>query len=382
MLGRVRARRRARADGCRPIVLERDRAELRAGACPSCPRSRPSAAGSRPARGPAARARRDPRRPPDAAAGSRGRRRRADRASGSSASTGAASICLFGSKAGACSSIHLRMTGSLRHARTTARADDPYRACCCQARRRIGRRVPRRAALRHVAAARAGRGSSRTSERGSATSRSATAFTAARSRARLAGRRAPVKAALLDQRTVAGVGNIYADEALWRARIHPLRAGGHARADEVARAARAASAPRSAPGSSGRARRCATTGTPDGGRGGCSTSSRSTAARGEPCERCGTPIDKIRVGRPRHVVLPALPAPRLRREQLVEPALAVERARARCSRRSARRRSGSAAPSSRPSAPAASARKLGSSSRWISSYARPFASSSAFARTQ
>ena len=32
---------------------------------------------------------------------------------------------------------------------------------------------------------------------------------------------APVKAKLLDQRMVAGVGNIYADEALWRARIHP-----------------------------------------------------------------------------------------------------------------------------------------------------------------
>ena len=32
---------------------------------------------------------------------------------------------------------------------------------------------------------------------------------------------APVKAKLLDQRLVAGVGNIYADEALWRARIHP-----------------------------------------------------------------------------------------------------------------------------------------------------------------
>jgi len=37
------------------------------------------------------------------------------------------------------------------------------------------------------------------------------------------GRRAPVKAFLLDQRRVAGVGNIYADEALHRARIHPLR---------------------------------------------------------------------------------------------------------------------------------------------------------------
>ena len=37
----------------------------------------------------------------------------------------------------------------------------------------------------------------------------------------LAGRKAPVKAALLDQRVVAGVGNIYADEALFAARIHP-----------------------------------------------------------------------------------------------------------------------------------------------------------------
>ncbi len=37
----------------------------------------------------------------------------------------------------------------------------------------------------------------------------------------LARTRAPVKAVLLAQRAVAGVGNIYADEALWRARIHP-----------------------------------------------------------------------------------------------------------------------------------------------------------------
>src|ERR687894_1724127 len=36
--------------------------------------------------------------------------------------------------------------------------------------------------------------------------------------------RAPIKAFLLDQKRVAGVGNIYADEALFRARLHPLRA--------------------------------------------------------------------------------------------------------------------------------------------------------------
>lgn len=46
-------------------------------------------------------------------------------------------------------------------------------------------------------------------------------FTARTLRARLFGRR-PIKAALLDQSVVAGVGNIYADESLWLARLHPL----------------------------------------------------------------------------------------------------------------------------------------------------------------
>ncbi len=47
------------------------------------------------------------------------------------------------------------------------------------------------------------------------------AFTPAGLAAGLAASSAPVKARLLDQRLVAGVGNIYADESLWRARIHP-----------------------------------------------------------------------------------------------------------------------------------------------------------------
>lgn len=42
----------------------------------------------------------------------------------------------------------------------------------------------------------------------------------------LRGRAAPLKSFLLDQRRLAGVGNIYADEALFRARLHPLRAAG------------------------------------------------------------------------------------------------------------------------------------------------------------
>ncbi len=47
------------------------------------------------------------------------------------------------------------------------------------------------------------------------------ALTVALLRLALARRSGPIKTALLDQRVVAGLGNIYAAEALWRARIHP-----------------------------------------------------------------------------------------------------------------------------------------------------------------
>lgn len=60
------------------------------------------------------------------------------------------------------------------------------------------------------------------------------AFTPAFLRALLAGRTAPVKAVLLDQRRVAGLGNIYVDEALFAARIRPDTPAG-----EVSRAAAA-----------------------------------------------------------------------------------------------------------------------------------------------
>ena len=61
-------------------------------------------------------------------------------------------------------------------------------------------------------------------------------------RARLAGRSAPIKAMLLDQSVIAGLGNIYVCEALHRARIHPARAAGSvslARLDRLAVAIRA-----------------------------------------------------------------------------------------------------------------------------------------------
>lgn len=60
-------------------------------------------------------------------------------------------------------------------------------------------------------------------------------FTAAVLAAALAGRASPIKAALLDQRTVAGLGNIYVSEALFRAGISPLRLAGSLTRREVAR---------------------------------------------------------------------------------------------------------------------------------------------------
>jgi len=46
-------------------------------------------------------------------------------------------------------------------------------------------------------------------------------------------RRARIKALLLDQHVLRGIGNIYADEGLWRARIHPMRLGASLRANEL-----------------------------------------------------------------------------------------------------------------------------------------------------
>ena len=59
------------------------------------------------------------------------------------------------------------------------------------------------------------------------------AFSAAALAPRLANRFAPIKAILLDQRVVAGLGNIYVCEALWRARISPLREAGAVTPEET-----------------------------------------------------------------------------------------------------------------------------------------------------
>jgi formamidopyrimidine-DNA glycosylase len=120
-------------------------------------------------------------------------------------------------------------------------------------------------------------------------------FTAAALGRRLAGRRAPLKAVLLDQRSLAGMGNIYVDEALWRARLHPLRPAGTLTAPELRRLHRAVRAALEA----GIRRQGATLRDyrlPDGGRGSMQDEFRVYGRLGEPCDRCGTPIEKTRVG--------------------------------------------------------------------------------------
>jgi len=58
-------------------------------------------------------------------------------------------------------------------------------------------------------------------------------FTAGHLSVLLRGSRQAIKKVLMDQRTLAGVGNIYANEALWRARIDPSRAANRVTADEA-----------------------------------------------------------------------------------------------------------------------------------------------------
>jgi formamidopyrimidine-DNA glycosylase len=111
---------------------------------------------------------------------------------------------------------------------------------------------------------------------------------------RLSGRRAPIKAALLDQRTVAGVGNIYADEALWRAEVHPLTPAANLSPDEAKAVHSAVRAVLNAgirrQGSTLRDYRL-----PDGSSGTAQDRFKVYGRAGDPCPRCGTPIDKIRV---------------------------------------------------------------------------------------
>jgi formamidopyrimidine-DNA glycosylase len=124
------------------------------------------------------------------------------------------------------------------------------------------------------------------------------------------GRRAPVKAFLLDQRRIAGVGNIYADEALFRARIHPLRPVGtlkRAQFDALAQAVRETLlAGLAAGGATIDDFRHA-----DGVRGAFQDEFLVHLRRGEPCPRCATPVVKfVAAGRGTYACERCQPRPR------------------------------------------------------------------------
>jgi formamidopyrimidine-DNA glycosylase len=121
-----------------------------------------------------------------------------------------------------------------------------------------------------------------------------TLFTAARLGERLAGRRTSLKAALLDQRTLAGMGNIYVDEALWRARLNPLRPAATLDRNELRRLHRGIRAALE----HGLARQGSTLRDyrlPDGSGGSMQDEFRVYGRRDEPCDRCGTLIARTQV---------------------------------------------------------------------------------------
>jgi formamidopyrimidine-DNA glycosylase len=139
------------------------------------------------------------------------------------------------------------------------------------------------------------------------------AFNSGEMAERFAGKTAPMKAALLDQRVVAGLGNIYADEALWAAKLHPelpasrLRRPAAERLHGTIRDALAKGI--ELQGASIRDYRM-----PDGGHGSAQERFNAYGRTGLPCPRCGTPIRKLVVGqRGTHICPHCQRAPRPRR---------------------------------------------------------------------
>jgi formamidopyrimidine-DNA glycosylase len=190
--------------------------------------------------------------------------------------------------------VHLRMTGSLRHGQAGTLPDDPYRRALLVLD--DGVEVAYRDVRRF--------GTWELLEPGEEAAYLASRlgpeplgarFDAASLGRVLAGRKAPVKAVLLDQRRVAGIGNIYADEALWRARVHPRRPAGSLDLDEVRRLHRTVrTVLRRGIELQGSTLRDYTT--PGGEGGGMQHEFKVYGRGGEPCERCGTPIERDVVG--------------------------------------------------------------------------------------
>jgi formamidopyrimidine-DNA glycosylase len=114
----------------------------------------------------------------------------------------------------------------------------------------------------------------------------------------LASRRVMVKTLLLDQRFLAGLGNIYADESLYGARIHPCRLSNSLSLDEASRLLRVirellehAIANRGTSLGDGQGEFIS-----DGHPGSNGSAIMMYGRRGDPCPRCATPIVRITVG--------------------------------------------------------------------------------------
>ncbi len=159
------------------------------------------------------------------------------------------------------------------------------------------------------------------------------AFTAQHLRGLMRGRRAPVKALLLDQRMVAGVGNIYADEALFRARVHPLRPAGRLTLAQAG-LLREGMIEALREGIDARGASIDDFRHVDGLRGSFQDRFLVHRRAGEPCPRCGSTIVKMVVaGRGTYVCETCQPRPRGRRRVPAGGAAAVDQAARRSSRR-------------------------------------------------
>ena len=110
----------------------------------------------------------------------------------------------------------------------------------------------------------------------------------------LAGRQTTIKGALLNQELLAGLGNIYVDESLFRAGIHPARRAGSLTGDEVFRLHRAI---RSVLEEGIRYRGTSVRDYVDGeGKtGGFQERLAVYGRRGQPCVKCGTPLELARI---------------------------------------------------------------------------------------
>jgi formamidopyrimidine-DNA glycosylase len=138
-------------------------------------------------------------------------------------------------------------------------------------------------------------------------------FTVAHMRALAKGRTAPIKALLLDQRRIAGVGNIYADEALFRAGIHPRRPAGGLSADQLGRLREAVIGALAA-GIDARGATIDDFRHVDGVRGSFQDQFLVHRREGEPCGTCGATIEKLVVaGRGTYVCASCQTPPRRRR---------------------------------------------------------------------